>query len=580
MLEQLNDDQRRAVTAADGPLLIVAGPGTGKTKTLTARIAHIIADGRAKPQEILALTFTKKAAEEMRGRVAMLLHEKNLKQRQGAATALPYISTFHALCNELLGGELNFATEPQRLALIKQLPKPSQFKGMTTRELGLLISRAKNMAEDEPALHKLVRLYDQGLQELGLLDYDDLLVRTRHLLQKDEVLRMTVQHRFSHILVDEFQDTNQLQYELLQLIRGHENLFVIGDPLQSIYGFRGASGSIFEQFRVDFPHAEAVTLAVNYRSAPQIVTLSNALFTGAPKLKPYAKRKGTARTVNVLNEYSEAAYVLGEIQKQIGGGDMLRAISDDDVSLHRTLKDFAIIYRSRAAANAMQKAVAESGLPYQIVGEGSPYERPEVQAILALLRGAEKGETPQLEGFTSGQAKAVQELLGNPKNIRPAAFAEKIITLLGFEPTASLQQFLGSLVRFNTIEEAVRHFDAIAETNFYDASADAITLLTIHASKGLEFPYVFLIAAEEGILPHEKAQVEEEKRLFYVAITRAKDELTTTNAAHRGGQPARQSRFISEIPASVLLRETDPNFATDQRRAQKRAAKRSQQTLF
>src|SRR6185295_15189231 len=135
--------------------------------------------------------------------------------------------------------------------------------------------------------------------------------------------------------------------------------------------------------------------AVNYRSAPQIVTLSNALFTGAPKLKPYAKRKGTARTANVLNEYSEAAYVLGEIQKQIGGGDMLRAISDDDVSLHRTLKDFAIIYRSRAAANAMQKAVAESGLPYQIVGEGSPYERPEVQAILALLRGAEKGETPQ-----------------------------------------------------------------------------------------------------------------------------------------------------------------------------------------
>lgn len=580
MLEQLNKDQHRAVTAADGPLLIVAGPGTGKTKTLTTRIAYMIAEGRAKPQEILALTFTKKAAEEMRGRVNMLLHEKEMKEKQGAAMVLPYISTFHALCNELLGGELNFASEAQRLALIKQLPKPSQFKGMSTRELGLLISRAKNMAEDDPALQKIVQLYDNGLQELGLVDYDDLLVRTRHLLQKDEVLRMTVQHRFSHILVDEFQDTNQLQYELLQLLRGHENLFVIGDPLQSIYGFRGASGSIFEQFRVDFPHAEAVTLGVNYRSVPQIVEVSNTLFTGAPKLKPYTSRQGHARTVNVLNEYSEAAYVLAEIQKQIGGGDMLRAVSDDDASLHRTLKDFAVVYRSRAAANAMQKAVAESGLPYQIVGDGSPYERPEVQAIIALLRGAAQNETPQLEGFTAGQAKAVQELLDASETSRPSKLAEEIMTLLGFEATASLQQFLGSLVRFKTLKEAVAHFDAIAETNFYDSSADAITLLTIHASKGLEFACVFLIAAEEGVLPHEKAQEDEEKRLFYVAITRAKDELTITHAARRGGQQAELSRFVKEVPASVLARQIDPNFATDQRRAQKRAAKRSQQTLF
>jgi superfamily I DNA/RNA helicase len=580
MLEQLNKDQHRAVVAADGPLLIVAGPGTGKTKTLTARIAYIIAEGRAKPQEILALTFTKKAAEEMRSRVAMLLHEKEIKENMGVATALPHISTFHALCNELLGGELNFATEAQRLALIKQLPKPSQFKGMTTRELGLLISRAKNMAEDDPVLQNLVLQYDASLQELGLVDYDDLLVRTRHLLQKDEVLRMTVQNRFNYILVDEFQDTNQLQYELLQLIRGNENLFVIGDPLQSIYGFRGASGSIFEKFRVDFPHAETVTLGVNYRSAPEVVELSNALFTGAPKLKPYAQRPGRVRAVNVLNEYSEAAYVLAEIQKQIGGGDMLRAVSDDDASLHRTMQDFAIIYRGRAAAAAMQKAVADSGLPYQVVGDGSPYERPEVQAIIALLTGAAANETPRLEGFTAGQAKAVQELLGASENTRPSALAEKIMTLLGFEVTASLQQFLGSLVRFKTLNEAVRHFEAIAETNFYDPSADAITLLTIHASKGLEFPYVFLIGAEEGILPHKKAQPDEEKRLFYVAITRAKDELTITHTNRRGGQVAELSRFVKEIPTNLLPHETDPNLAADQRRVQKRAAKRSQQTLF
>jgi superfamily I DNA/RNA helicase len=203
-----------------------------------------------------------------------------------------------------------------------------------------------------------------------------------------------------------------------------------------------------------------------------------------------------------------------------------------------------------------------------------------VQAIIALLRGAASNETPQLEGFTAGQAKAVQQLLGASGGTRPDALAGKIMALLGFELTSSLQQFVGSLVRFNTLEEAAKHFDAIAETHFYDPSAEAVTLLTIHASKGLEFPYVFLIAAEEGILPHEKAQADEEKRLFYVAVTRAKDELTITHASKRGGEPTVVSRFVQELPTEVLPRHTDPNFAGDQRRAQKRAAKRNQQSLF
>jgi DNA helicase-2/ATP-dependent DNA helicase PcrA len=575
-MAQLNAEQRAAVQQGDGPVLIVAGPGTGKTKTLTVRIASIIAEEKARPEQILALTFTKKAAEEMQSRVQLLL-----KQIGKTGNGAPVVSTFHALCHELLGGELHFASEPQRLQIIKQLQKPAELKGLSRRELGLLISRAKNMAEeDDPALAKVVAEYNAALGELGLVDFDDLLVHTRDLLTKDEVARTAVQQRFRYILVDEFQDTNRLQYELLQLLRGTENLFVIGDPLQSIYGFRGASGGIFEQFRADFPNAVAVTLTTNYRSVPQVVALSNALFADAPDLTAHAKTGGQVRAVQVLNEYSEAAWVLYEIQKAIGGGDMLRAVSDDDAVLHRTLRDFAIIYRNRSAAVAVQKAVAESGLPYQVVGDGSPYEQPQVLAIMALLQSALTSEPAALEGFTRTQTKAVQELLGQTDGVLPHLLADKIVTILGFEKSPAVQQFVGSLVRFKTLEAAVKHLEAIAETRFYDPSADAITLLTIHASKGLEFSHVFLVGVEEGILPHSRADVAEEKRLFYVAVTRAKERLDILHTMRRASAPAELSRFVSGLKPSLLPRETDPNLMADQRRAQKRAALKSQQSLF
>lgn len=572
---ELNQEQQRAAEAGDGPVLIVAGPGTGKTKTLTARVAFLLRQGRARPEQVLALTFTKKAAEEMRLRLVQFLGKGGDEVR-----ALPRVTTFHALCHELLGGTLRFATEPQRLQIIKQLPKLQQYKGLSSRELGLLISRAKNMAEDDPGLHKLVHAYNAALQELDLIDFDDLLVRVRDLLHNDAGVRARLQARFTHILVDEFQDTNRLQYELLQLLRATDNVFVIGDPRQSIYGFRGASGGIFEQFRTDFPQAASVTLHINYRSAPQIVAVGNALFADAPHLQPHITTTGKARAVEVLNEYSEAAWVLAEIQRAIGGGDMLQAVSDDDASLHRTLKDFAILYRSRSAAITMQKCIADSGLPYQIVGDGSPYEQPHVQAVIALLRSAHSGEPAQLQGFTASQTKAVQDLLGQPAGLLPHAFAEKIVALLGFESNPSLQHFIGTLVRFGTLAQAIHYFDDIAEAHFYDPNADAITLLTIHASKGLEFPHVFLVGAEEGILPHAKADESEEKRLFYVAVTRAKTRLDILHAKKRGGDIAGLSRFITALDPSILPRETDSNLATDQRRAVRRAAKRRQQTLF
>jgi len=572
-LEQLNEQQRLAVQAGDGPLMIIAGPGTGKTKTLTARIAHLVASGRAKPEQILALTFTNKAAEEMRQRVT--------EQIGSACTILPTIATFHALCHELLNANLTFVTDVQRLQIIKQVQRSAVHRGLSVRELGLLISRAKNMTDiDDEDVKNLVQAYNAGLAERGLHDFDDLLLKTRELLLHDQAARERVRRRFTQILVDEFQDTNRLQYALLQLVRGHENIYVIGDPLQSIYGFRGASGDIFAKFREDFPQHQAVTLATNYRSAPEIVGVSNALFKEAEYLEAHTAHSGMVRAVRVLNEHSEAHWVVNEIQQAIGGGDLLRAVSDDQRHTHRRLSDFAVLYRSRRAAQTIQKVLGESGLPFQVVGEGSPYDQPPVQAVIALLRAAMNGQLPELEGFPAAQQRLLRDMITDARDAMPHALAAKLLAGLGFEPTPELQQLVNTLSRFQDLAAAVGYFDDIAEQAFYDPNADAITLLTIHASKGLEFPVVFLIGAEQGILPHDRADIDEEKRLFYVAVTRAKERLDIVYTTKRAGHPAQLSAFAVELPDGVLPKIDDPHLADDRRRAQKRQAKRSQQRLF
>lgn len=570
---KLNSQQQRAVGAGDGPLMIVAGPGTGKTKTLTARIAHLVESGKAAPEQILALTFTKKAAEEMRTRVSSLLE----------GTGVPKISTFHALCHELLGSETPFVSDAQRLQIIKNLSRPKSLKSLSARELGLLISRAKNkVAIDDLDIAKVVTRYNQALKEENVHDFDDLLLETHQLLQEDEPARQAAQNRYRYILVDEFQDTNLLQYELLRQLLSHENICVIGDPYQSIYGFRGASGTIFEQFAADFTNHQAITLTTNYRSAPQVVRLSNALFADAPDLTAHSQAKGAVRAVQVLNEYSEANWIISEIQRAIGGGDFLRAVSDDSRAAHRRLSDFAVLYRSRPAALTFQKLLAESGLPYQVVGDGSPYDQPQIQAIIALLRAAAHNQDPQLEGFSNAQRRLLAQELVDCNQARPHALVERLIAILGFEPTPQLRQFAGTFVRFKDIPQALHYLDDIAERGFYDPAADAITLLTIHASKGLEFPCVFLLGAEEGILPSGRngTDIEEERRLFYVAVTRAKDRLEITHAKNRGGEPAQISRFISGLQQDTLPRHTDPDIDQQIRRIAKRAAKQSQQSLF
>ncbi len=593
---ELNSAQRQAAEAGDGPIAIIAGPGTGKTKTLVARIEWLVAQG-VQPGSILALTFTKKAAQEMSERLAY-----DAKRKSGVADAgaflpgarrpeektqyltgpqsKPYISTFHALCFDLLNEKLEkppqFIAEPARLALIKNLPKPAAFKGLSSRELSLIISRGKNMADDAPEVARLVGAYNAELKTQNLHDFDDLLLQTHDMLQNDPIWRAYVQKRFSHILVDEFQDTNNLQYQLLQLLRQTDNLFVIGDPQQSIYGFRGADGDIFARFARDFPQAKTIVLHTNYRSASQVVALANAIYPQAPALTAYNKTPGDVRATKVLNEYREADFVLQQIQQAIGGSDLQRAVSDDDRANQRTLADFAILYRSRLAARVLQQRLAGSGLPFQVVGEGSPYDKPSVQALVQLITQVAYPKKPGVvKGFSPTQ---IAKLLGpiNPAQ-KPHDIAAALVTAFALPLDADLRQMLGMLVRFTTAKQAADYFADIATQNFYDPRADAITLLTIHASKGLEFAHVFLIGAEEGILPSARGTEPEEKRLFYVAATRAKQQLSITAAAFRHNQKTQPSRFIAE---ARLPLHADNTFAKDQKLAQKRQAKRAQTSLF
>jgi len=566
-MESLNTAQTQAATTIDGPVVIIAGPGTGKTKTLVERVWHMVARGIA-PQRILALTFTKKAADEMRGRLG---------------NANVQVTTFHALCFDLLkqktGEAPNFITEPARMALIRGLAKPATLKGVSVREIALRVSRAKNMAGHDEAIMPVVTAYNAELAARHLQDFDDVLLHTHDALLANKDWRAQVRQRFTHIMIDEFQDTNALQYTLLQELRGTENLCVIGDPLQSIYGFRGADGDIFARFLRDFPQAKQITLHINYRSAPEIVALANAMYPSAPALTAYHSQPGQVQAVEVLNEYSEAAWVLATIEQAIGGSNLQTAVSTDHRTDQRGLADFAVLYRSRHAARVLQKILQGSGIPVQIVGDGSPYETPCVQAIVQVLaRLVDQERAVAIKNMSTAQVDALVASLDVAQ--KPAELAGQLMQKFGFAPDAELRQLCSMLVQFTTSAEAVAYLDDIAAHGFYDPRAAAVTLLTIHAAKGLEFAHVFLLAAEDGVLPSTKGDTAEEKRLFYVAVTRAKERLDILHARKRGGEAAVLSPFVQEIPADILPRITDTALASDQRRSAKRQAKRAQTSLF
>lgn len=584
----LNLEQRQVVETGSGPLMVIAGPGTGKTKTLTARIVHLLQTKQAKPTEILAVTFTAKAATEMRERVAAQLAHGNL----------PTITTFHAFCYELLQNNNlaagRFATDTERRMLIAELPKPDSLRHLSNKELSLLISRFKNAVDHtsfDPALGRLTARYNLALTQVGLQDFDDLLVEAYRVLQADQTIRRTVQARCKYLLVDEFQDTNELQYKIMRLCAG-QNILVIGDPLQSIYAFRGAQGAIFDQFAADYPQAKTVTLKTNYRSNRAIVALAKTLY---PKLtlQTHSQQHGRVTISKTLHEYAEAAFIINSIESRLGGTNLLKVTQTNDDSV-QGFCDFAIMYRTHHVARTIKRQLAESGIPYQVVGDESPYARPVPAAIIRLLlwvlasKPIDEQELKTLAALKKISLARLTERVAvwQASQHSVTALAQTIIDELGLSVTSNedqqaLRQCHNMLVQFGADTKAcAEHVQQLAQSDYYDPRAEAVTLLTIHAAKGLEFAHVFLCAAEEGIIPHnrEGTMLDEERRLLYVAVTRAKQQLDILYTSTRNRQPAKPSRFISNLPG--YAHQEDPATAVLQKKHARKQLKRRQKTLF
>jgi DNA helicase II / ATP-dependent DNA helicase PcrA len=675
LLAGLNEPQREAVTHGEGPLLILAGAGSGKTRVLTHRIAYLIYTDQAQSNEILAITFTNKAAKEMSGRVEQLL---------GRATRGMWLMTFHAACARIL------RSEAQRLGYTRQFTIYDQAdarrltkrcadavgvdpKRYTPAALHNQISAAKNRLRAASDLREAVAspfdemladvydLYERDLHRANAMDFDDLLFRTVNLLELFEDVRERYAQAFRHVLVDEYQDTNYAQYRMLQLlvgggreepkqghrtsIPGHRNLAVVGDDSQSIYSFRGAEVRNILDFQDDFPDARVVKLEQNYRSTETILRAANAVI--ANNRGGIAKRlwselgQGEQIHLRALgDEHAEARMVVGEIERLVDEG--------------ASRSEIAVLYRTNAMSRVIEDTLVRREIAYQVIGGTKFYERAEIKDAIAYLqflanpfdvvsftriansprRGL--GQTSlarvlahadsadmsiwqaaaaaeEVPGLGTAAIKALSRFMDTLAELRvlagtatddgtspgedepapvPAAvpvgdLLEAVLAQTGYVEALEAERSIEAQGRIENLEQLVevgREFDAAAqpESDTLDvflqeislvADADSrsddeglVTLMTVHNAKGLEYPTVFIAGCEEGVFPHSRALdeggLEEERRLFYVGVTRAMRELYLSYAMRRavfGAQtPGLRSRFLNEVPAD-LLDEVQPS---------------------
>jgi DNA helicase-2/ATP-dependent DNA helicase PcrA len=685
LLEGLNEPQREAVTHGEGPLLILAGAGSGKTRVLTHRIAHLIYTDEAQPNEILAITFTNKAAKEMAGRVERLL---------GRATRGMWLMTFHAACARIL------RVEAERLGYTRQFTIYDQAdsrrltkrcadavgvdpKRYTPAALHNQISAAKNRLRSASDLREdaadsqfaemladVYELYERDLLRMNAMDFDDLLFRTVNLLELFEDVRERYQRAFRHVLVDEYQDTNYAQYRMLQLlvgggrmdpergdrtsIPGHRNLAVVGDDSQSIYSFRSADIKNILDFQEDFPDARVVKLEQNYRSTETILRAANAVI--ANNRGGIAKRlwsdRGEGDRIHLRgleDEHAEARFVVGEIERLVDEG--------------ASREEIAVLYRTNAMSRVIEDTLVRREISYQVIGGTKFYERAEIKDAIAYLlflanpfdvvsftriansprRGL--GQTSlarvlahadaaaisvwqaaaapeEVPGLGTAAIKALRRFMDTMAELRKLAgtanddgtpereddelsldldaatgasadgvpvgdLIEAVLSQTGYVEALEAERTIEAQGRIENLEQLVevgREFDATAEAEndtlevFLQevalvADADArsddeglVTLMTLHNAKGLEYPTIFIAGCEEGVFPHSRALdeggLEEERRLFYVGVTRAMRELYLTYAQRRavfGAQTmGMRSRFLGEIPAE-LLDEVEPS---------------------
>lgn len=633
MQNNLNQEQQRAVDTTEGPLLILAGAGSGKTKTLTHRIYHILNSKLASPYQILAVTFTNKAANEMRERVSELLGAQS-----GDRTFMPYMGTFHGICVRLLrqdgeyvGVPKNFIIfdESDRQTLVKSISKQLTLdeKQHPPRAISSIISSAKNelmgpslydsiaKTPTQKAAARVFPLYQKSLKEQGALDFDDLISKMVSLLENNLDIRQKWQERFRYILIDEYQDTNAAQYKLIKLLTNkNQNICVVGDDWQSIYSWRGADFTNILNFERDYKNATVIRLEQNYRSTKYILDAAHAVID--KNTKRSKKKLWTADTsgqpVQLIESYNERAE----------GENIIRRIrSQVDMKL-RDYNDFAILYRTNAQSRSIEEQFVRFGLPYKIVGGVRFYDRAEIKDIMAYLRliyqpedlvsfervvnkptrGIGAKSISQFLSWRIDQGYSLTEAMQNSNQapLTPRAklalseFNDIIVSLRTQSeniPVATLLELLIKRIKFydflddgsiqaESKTENVKELLSVAKaysdfglSNFLeevalvsdldtlDNASNAVTLMTLHAAKGLEFPVVFMSGMEESIFPHSRAlydqsEMEEERRLCYVGMTRAKQELYLSYADSRvlygGVLHNPPSRFISDIDAEHI----------------------------
>ena len=656
-LSKLNPAQREAVTAGDGPVLVLAGPGSGKTRVLIHRVGYLIQQRGVEPWRVMAVTFTNKAAREMKERLSAggILSPAQL----GALT----VGTFHAICARILrreverlgGFDRNFVIfdADDQVTVIKQILREQNLdpKRYAPRAIHSAISRAKNELippERFPSDHYWAEIvlrvyvrYQEVLQANNAMDFDDLLMKTHELFTRLPEVRDAYQQRYLHVLVDEFQDTNQAQYELVKLIGGgYRNIFVVGDEDQSIYSWRGADYRNVMRFKEDFPEAKTILLEENYRSTETILKAAGHII--APNPHRHSKTLFTRRSkgapiirVETYNGLDEARFVVNEIQRL----EEKEGISPGGV---------AVMYRTNAQSRTLEEAFIQAGMPYRLVRGTRFYERKEVKDALAYLRFLHnpddavslrriinlprRGLGSRTVGAlmewasalkcspwqalltlhalhaedTPAPAVSVPPPFARQATTRLLAFAEIIRLLLAAKAKMTLTELFDLMLarsgyknyiqdgteegeaRWENLQElktVARSYDhlsgpealalfleevaLVSDVDGLDERATGPALLTLHAAKGLEFPVVFIVGMEDGLFPHARSkddpdQMEEERRLAYVGVTRAKDRLYLTHAFRRAIYGREEilttpSPFLHDIPAELVQRLTAPD---------------------
>ena len=631
----LNPQQAEAVINTEGPMLIMAGAGSGKTKVLTCRVANLLQKG-VRPYRILAITFTNKAAAEMRERV---------NNMSGPAAKDVWLFTFHAFCARFLrmeidklpgyGGNFAIYDTADSQNLIKQILKEMNLDDKRFQPSGILsrISNAKNALQDAAAFARqagdfyeqkvadIYSRYEQKLQLNNALDFDDLLMLSIKLLQENKEVREKYQDRFDYLLVDEYQDTNHAQYLLTKCLAAkHRNICVVGDADQSIYGWRGADIQNILDFEKDYPDAKVIKLEQNYRSTQIILDAANAVIENNTGRKPknlWTENKSGADIIyfQAVDERDEARFVIEQLQ-----------------NLQRTenkkLGDMAILYRTNTQSRIFEEMLIKSGISYNMVGGLKFYERKEIKDIIAYLRvifnpadslsllriinvpkrGIGDASLAKIQAYAAANNVSLFEAVSNAAAIDglSSRFVSKLDDLAGIifelmnlaneapvedlidrvlrdtgyleelenERTPQAQSRIDNLHELisvaqefaaseeeNNLENFLAHVALVSDIDDTELGEDAITLMTLHSSKGLEFPVVFLVGMEEGLFPHartlmDETEIEEERRLCYVGITRAKEKLflssTKMRTIYGNTVTYPPSRFLQEIPARLV----------------------------